>query len=193
MGRLQIGAVGPLSSEIRSRYLLKADVRFSTLPAPDRTVRFRPKPPRGYFWTRWKADLGRAWIRLSRYGNLGTMEKTFVAEREDRPGVAWLARFQAGRDEAARWYRVNEMQEPPTSTECIAALRRYMPELVSAYDDVCGLVGSDDLAHRILSHYRPASLPHGCSQAVWLGDGGPALVRNYPLLSRCVKFPDSLH
>lgn len=107
------------------------------------------------------------------------MEKTFVAEWEDRPGAAWLARFQAGREEAARWYRGNGMQEPPTAAECRAALRRYIPELVSAYDDVCRLVGDDDLAHRILSHYRPASLPHGCSQAVWLGDGGPALVRNY--------------
>lgn len=104
------------------------------------------------------------------------MEKTFIAEREDRPGAAWLARFEAGRDEAARWYRGVGMQEPPTATECRAALQRDMPELVPAYDDACHLVGEDDLAHRILSHYRPASLPHGCSQAVWLGDEGPALV-----------------
>ena len=107
------------------------------------------------------------------------MEKTFIAECEDRPGAAWLKRFQAGRNEAARWYRGNGLEEPPTAAECRAALGRYLPELVSAYDDVCELVGDDDLAHRILSHYRPASLPHGCSQAVWLGDGGPALVRNY--------------
>ncbi len=63
----------------------------------------------------------------------------------------------------------------------IAAPRcgRHMPELVPSYDDVCGLVGDDDLAHRILSHYRPPSFPHGCSQTIWLGNGGPALVRNY--------------
>ena len=72
-----------------------------------------------------------------------------------------------------------EWRSRPTAAECRAALRRYLPELMSAYEDVCELVGDDDLAHRILSHYRPASLPHGCSQAVWLGDGGPALVRNY--------------
>ncbi len=54
-----------------------------------------------------------------------------------------------------------------------------MPELVPYYDNMCQLVGNDDLAHRILSHYRPAPLRHGCSQAIWLGDGGPALVRNY--------------
>lgn len=112
-------------------------------------------------------------------GNLGTMEKTFVAGREDRPGAAWLARFQAGRDEAARWYRGVGLSAPPTASECCAAILRYMPERVPCYDDVCRLVGNDDLAHRILSHYRPASLPHSCSQAVWFGKGGPALVRNY--------------
>ena len=54
-----------------------------------------------------------------------------------------------------------------------------MPELMSHYDHVCGLVGDDDLAHRILSHFRPPPLVFACSQAVWLGDDGPALVRNY--------------
>jgi predicted choloylglycine hydrolase len=54
-----------------------------------------------------------------------------------------------------------------------------MPELMSHYDRACALVGDDDLAHRILSHYRPPPAIGGCSQAVWLGEGGPALVRNY--------------
>lgn len=54
-----------------------------------------------------------------------------------------------------------------------------MPELVPQYDAVCAMVGEDDLAHRILSHYRPAATLQGCSQAVWLGPDGPALVRNY--------------
>ncbi len=107
------------------------------------------------------------------------MDKTFVAEQEDRPGTSWLERFRAGREEAARWYIGERLADPPTAIECRAALRRHMPELVPYYDDVCRLVGDDDLAHRILSQYRPPSLPHGCSQTVWLGDEGPALVRNY--------------
>src|SRR5258708_19377381 len=41
------------------------------------------------------------------------------------------------------------------------------------------MVGDDGLAHCVLSHYRPAPLVTGCSQVVWLGDVGPALVRNY--------------
>lgn len=54
-----------------------------------------------------------------------------------------------------------------------------MPELVPHYDRACALVGDDDLAHRILSHYRPPPVSFGCSVAVWLGRDGPALVRNY--------------
>ena len=54
-----------------------------------------------------------------------------------------------------------------------------MPELLPHYDQACALVGDDGLAHRILSHYRPPPVVSGCSQAVWLGSDGPALVRNY--------------
>lgn len=108
-----------------------------------------------------------------------TPSKRFVAEREDRPGAAWLARFAAGRAETERWYRGSGLQPPPSTSECRAALRRHMPELLAHYDRVCDLVGDDDFAHRVLSHYRPPPVAHGCSQAIWLGDGGPALIRNY--------------
>ncbi len=56
---------------------------------------------------------------------------------------------------------------------------KYMPELAPYYDRACDLVGDDDVAHRILSHYRPAPERFGCSQAVWLGKEGPALIRNF--------------
>lgn len=54
-----------------------------------------------------------------------------------------------------------------------------MPELLPHYDRVCALVGNDDRARPVLSHYRPPPVIGACSQAVWFGDGGPALVRNY--------------
>lgn len=107
------------------------------------------------------------------------MFKRFVAVREDEPDEAWRARFVAGRDDAARWYLGSGLADPPKAAECRAALRQHMPELVPYYDRICALVGDDELAHRILSHYRPPPVIHGCSQAVWLGDGGPALIRNY--------------
>jgi predicted choloylglycine hydrolase len=107
------------------------------------------------------------------------MLKRFVFDREDRPDKDWLARFAAGRVEAERWYLGEGLEDPPTAAECRAALRQHMPELMPHYDRVCALVGDDDLAHRMLSHYRPPQTFFGCSQAVWLGDDGPALVRNY--------------
>jgi predicted choloylglycine hydrolase len=107
------------------------------------------------------------------------MRKRFVAAPEDQPGAEWLARFTAGRAAAERWYLGEGLADPPTAVECRAALRNHMPELMPQYDRVCALVGDDDLAHRLLSHYRPPPVICGCSQAVWLGAGGPALIRNY--------------
>ena len=107
------------------------------------------------------------------------MQKRFVALREDRPGQAWLARFNSGRAEAEHWYLGDGRGPPSTSSECRAALHRHMPELLTSYDHVCALVGDDELAHQMLSHYRPPPLLFGCTQAVWLGSDGPALVRNY--------------
>ncbi len=107
------------------------------------------------------------------------MQKRFVALREDRPGAAWLGRFRSGRGEAERWYLGEGRGAPPTANECRAALRRHMPELLPPYEHACSLVGDDERAHEMLSHYRPPPLLFGCTQAVWLGAGGPALVRNY--------------
>lgn len=107
------------------------------------------------------------------------MQKRFVAIREDTPGSDWLARFVAGRAEAEAWYRGTGREAPPTAAVCRAQLQRHMPELLGPYDGVCALVGEDVLAPQILNQYRPPPLPLGCTQAVWLGDDGPALVRNY--------------
>jgi predicted choloylglycine hydrolase len=104
--------------------------------------------------------------------------KRFIFAHEDRPGEAWLARFIAGREETERWY-LGQNIAAPTAAQCRAALREHMPELIPHYDRVCALVGGDDMVHRMLSQYRPPPVIAGCSQAVWLGSGGPALVRNY--------------
>jgi predicted choloylglycine hydrolase len=107
------------------------------------------------------------------------MLKRFVFDREDQPGEAWLGRFAAGRAEAESWYRGQGLAPPPSAEDCRVALREHMPELVPHYDRACALVGNDDVAHRMLSHYRPPPAIFGCSQTVWLGVAGPALVRNY--------------
>lgn len=109
--------------------------------------------------------------------------KHFIAEREDQPGAAWVERFHAGRAEAERWYRGERAKTLPSAAECRDAMLHHMPQLIAHYDRACGLVGDDEMAHRILSHYRPADIRSGCSQAVWLDEDGPALIRNfdYPL------------
>jgi len=106
------------------------------------------------------------------------MKKRYVFAREEQPDAAWRTRFAAGRAEAEHWYRQGR-GDPPSAAVCRAALARHMPELIAPYDRACDLVGDDDVAHCILSHYRPPPLLGGCTQAVWLGKDGPALVRNY--------------
>ncbi|MEQ9331719.1 C45 family autoproteolytic acyltransferase/hydolase [Thalassobaculum sp.] len=124
------------------------------------------------------------------------MHKRFTFVQEDRPAEEWLARFVAGREAARRWYLGDRQAarpagdalnwhhgggrgEPPTAAECRAALARHMPELLKGYDRACAMVGDDPLDHCILSHYRPVPEVAGCTVAVWLGEGGPALARNY--------------
>ena len=107
------------------------------------------------------------------------MRKTFVFARATRPDGAWRDRFLAGRAEAARWCRGQGRGAALSAADCRRALAAHMPELLAEYDRVCGLVGGDEDACRILSHYRPPPVASGCSQAVWLGKDGPALVRNY--------------
>ena len=87
--------------------------------------------------------------RCATWCSHGTMIKRFVFAREDRPGEAWLSRFVAGRDAAERWYLGENLQDAPTAAECRDALSRHCSELVPHYDRVCGLVGEDDLAHRL--------------------------------------------
>ncbi len=107
------------------------------------------------------------------------VHKHFTFEEEARPGAAWLGRFKAGREEAYRWYFGQGRGLAPTAAECRAALAVHMPELIPEYDRACALVGDDVTACQILSHYRPHPIPAACSQAIWLGAGGPALIRNY--------------
>lgn len=68
--------------------------------------------------------------------------------------------------------------------------RRRQPSAQPSSDDTCrncsartsGCAPSSAktiFAPQILSQFRPPPLLHGCTQAVWLGADGPALVRNY--------------
>jgi predicted choloylglycine hydrolase len=58
-------------------------------------------------------------------------------------------------------------------------LARHMPELVPTYEALLTRFGDSADVARFLTLYRPPPLVRGCTQAIWLGKGGPALVRNY--------------
>jgi hypothetical protein len=54
------------------------------------------------------------------------MLKRFVAEREELPGAAWLARFNAGRLEAERWYQGEGRASPPIAgPRCAITCRNW--------------------------------------------------------------------
>ena len=107
------------------------------------------------------------------------MLKAFAALDEPQPGVAWRERFRAHWPETRSWYLKQGLAARPTVAEAQFALEHHMPELMPIYRRLCSLAGEDDVACRWLSCWNSPPLFDGCSVAVWLGDGGPALMRNY--------------
>ncbi len=59
------------------------------------------------------------------------------------------------------------------------ALATHMPELLPTYHALLARFGDSADIARFLALYNPPPLVRGCTQAIWLGEGGPALVRNY--------------
>lgn len=60
-----------------------------------------------------------------------------------------------------------------------AKLQEHMPELVPVYESLLERFGDTADVARFLTLYNPPALVRGCTQAIWQGQGGPALVRNY--------------
>jgi len=106
-----------------------------------------------------------------------THSKTFTATAEALPGQAWQAYFRAAWPGYRDWY----LSRGPRASEAAgrAELERHMPELLPVYERLARLAGDDAAARQMLTLWDPPPVIVGCSQGVWLGDGGPALVRNY--------------
>lgn len=105
--------------------------------------------------------------------------KTFTAIAEPRPGAGWQADFRANWPGLRAWYLKQGLEARPSEAEGLAALRRWMPELLPIYERVAALAGDDPVARRCLTLWNPPPVIVGCSQGIWLGPEGPALVRNY--------------
>ena len=107
------------------------------------------------------------------------MQRTIRAVAENKPGTKWQQAFERSWHSYRAWFLREGLHARPTYLEASRALRKYMPELVPTYEQVVDLAGGGDIEARFLSLYRPAPYMSGCSQAVWTGEPGPVLVRNY--------------
>jgi predicted choloylglycine hydrolase len=106
----------------------------------------------------------------------------FETVSEPEPAETWQASFLAMWPAYRDWYLKEGESARPDLASCRAMLERWMPELVPTFERLVELTGSDPLAARFLSMYRPPGFVVGCSQAAFDGDGragGPILVRNY--------------
>jgi predicted choloylglycine hydrolase len=110
---------------------------------------------------------------------VAAMRYSFTALCEPVPGAGWTSDFHANWPRFRSWYLAEGLNARPTLEVVRAALERHMPELVSMWEHLCVLAGDDEVAHRFLGLYgRPRTIGR-CSQVVWFGPGGPALLRNY--------------
>ncbi|MBU0724837.1 MAG: peptidase C45 [Alphaproteobacteria bacterium] len=107
------------------------------------------------------------------------MEKTFIARAEDYPGETWLADTRAIWPSFRDWFLSEGLEARPGVAACRAAIGRFMPEFVPLYDHLCSLLGEEETQKRCLGLYDPAPVFAGCTQGIWLGPEGPALLRNY--------------
>ncbi|WP_413717975.1 C45 family autoproteolytic acyltransferase/hydolase [Silicimonas sp. MF1-12-2] len=106
------------------------------------------------------------------------MTVEFRSIAEDSPGQRWGGQFAKYWPAYSKWWSREGVSGRRTYLESRHAIRKYMPEILDLYDELCELVGGGDIESRFLSFYCPPRYLAGCSQAIWPGDK-PLLVRNY--------------
>lgn len=106
---------------------------------------------------------------------------TFDAISEASPGPKWAARWARSWPAYEAWFVARGGDRGPPQHDCEAALTRYMPELLRAYQTLVMLAGGSDRAARFLSTWCPPTYLGGCSLAALSRDGAIRLVRNYDL------------
>ena len=110
------------------------------------------------------------------------MQITFRAVSEPEAGPKWAALFAGYWPAYRAWWASQGESARPTYKECVAALRKHMPEIVPLYHRLCELAGGGDREARFLSYYCPPAYLTACSQAIWPGEE-PLLVRNYDYIA----------
>jgi predicted choloylglycine hydrolase len=108
-----------------------------------------------------------------------TMQLTFEAISETRPGPKWQALFQRYWPAYQQWFLSRGGATRPRFATALKKLQRYMPELLPIFERLVELAGGDELAARFLSCYRPPPYVISCAQAALSKPGHNVLVRNY--------------
>ena len=107
------------------------------------------------------------------------MKCTFEAISEDQPGAQWQQLFTRHWPAYRGWFLRGGVSGRPSYLDCRRALREHMPLWLPVWERMSELAGGGDIEARFLSLWCPPAYIAGCSQAVWVGDQGPALLRNY--------------
>jgi predicted choloylglycine hydrolase len=103
----------------------------------------------------------------------------FSSVAEPTPGPRWAQAFASMWPSYRAWYLKQGSDARPDLETCRRMLDKWMPELVATFEALVELAGDDELAARFLSLYGPPGFIVGCSQAAFVGAGGPLLLRNY--------------
>lgn len=107
------------------------------------------------------------------------MDILFEKISEPKADSQWQRCFDEMWPYYRKWYLSEGIAARQTYLSGYRKIKAYMPELLPTYERLCELAGGGDIASRFLSFYRPPPYLSGCSQAVWLGENDPMLVRNY--------------
>jgi predicted choloylglycine hydrolase len=132
-------------------------------------------------WRRFVPAEWRAWLDTSPAPRPQSRTLRFVGIDEDRPGARWQALYTETWQAYRRWWLHKGVEQRPDRVDAEAALRRYMPELVSVHEELVRLAGDDDTTAAMLTLWNPPPFIVACSQTVVpdRDTGEPVLLRNY--------------
>ncbi len=109
------------------------------------------------------------------------MNLNFRSLTEERPSDALRQVFAHGWPGWSEWMRKRHTTSTTDVRDARLALRRHMPEFESLWDTWVDVCGDDPDAALFLSFWSPPRYLVHCSQAVFIDDQGPLLIRNYDL------------
>jgi len=106
------------------------------------------------------------------------MHISFNCIQEDKPGEKWKALFDRTWPHYKAWFLSDGNLARKGYLTSVTELQKYMPELLSLYEQLVAQAGGGDLEARFLSMYCPPAYMSGCSQVAWTRDS-TSLIRNY--------------